>query len=399
MRRERTRYRLPTGGIADRTSLMTTARLVGSRLGGADPIDRRIGERVRLSIDHAAHDAAVHEVVVRARRGWVDTGLVVRRGEQLTVLAAGTLWAAKALAMGVEPKVGLWLRVGEGAVVSMVGTAMVLTADTDDRLRVLAAEPGILDHTGDFDPTVPRMPLTGEFDVVIVRWAGDPTAGLAAAAIADPELFAAAYQRHQHPDRTPGGWNYHPRTGAAEIFQTQHRDGNQELRCLTHRDVGILRHPIDVALTDDVELTWSWLVQSLPSRIAENIAPTHDYLSVAIEFDDGRDLSWIWSSELPVGTVFGCPLTYWRDRETHLVIRCGTDELGRWTDEQRTISADVAAALDSPFPTRIVAIWLIANSTFQGGVGAFRLRDLRIDTGTTTIAVGTPTDTPKETRP
>lgn len=94
---------------------------------------------------------------------------------------------------------------------------------------------------------------------------------------------------------------------------------------------------------------------------------THDYLSVALEFDDGRDLTWYWSAALPVGFAYRCPLEHWRHRETHLVARTGTADLGRWVDEERAVLADHQTAIGGPVPARVVRAWLISLSVFQGG--------------------------------
>ena len=88
--------------------------------------------------------------------------------------------------------------------------------------------------------------------------------------------------------------------------------------------------------------------------------------------------------------MFTCPLPYWRDRETHLVIRSGNEDLGQWITEARPVTADVRHALTPPYPERIVGIWLIANSTFQGGLGTCRYRDLNLHTNTATIPLATP---------
>ena len=53
----------------------------------------------------------------------------------------------------------------------------------------------------------------------------------------------------------------------------------------------------------------------------------HDYLSIALEFDDGQDLTWFWSCALPEGFSYRCPLDHWRHRETHVVVRTGTANL------------------------------------------------------------------------
>jgi hypothetical protein len=38
---------------------------------------------------------------------------------------------------------------------------------------------------------------------------------------------------------------------------------------------------------------------------------THDYLSGAVELDNGQDLTYLWSSSLPIGTAFRCPIVWW----------------------------------------------------------------------------------------
>jgi hypothetical protein len=96
---------------------------------------------------------------------------------------------------------------------------------------------------------------------------------------------------------------------------------------------------------------------------------THDYLSVAVEFDNGRDLTWHWSCALPSGYSYPCPFDHWRRRETHIVVRTGTADLGRWVDEERPVLADHRVAIGGPTPTRVVAVWLISCSFLQGNKG------------------------------
>ena len=40
-----------------------------------------------------------------------------------------------------------------------------------------------------------------------------------------------------------------------------------------------------------------------------------------MEFDNGRDITYYWSSKLPVGTGYDCPLPNWAGREFHVVVR------------------------------------------------------------------------------
>jgi len=138
--------------------------------------------------------------------------------------------------------------------------------------------------------------------------------------------------------------------------------------CDTHGDVGILRRPAALPLQPGTFLSWRWRVDSLPASLREDSLPTHDYLSIAVEFDDGQDLTYYWSAALPVGTVYRCPLPTWKDKETHVVVRSGLDDLGCWLDERRDVHEDYRRCIGGPARS-IVRVWLIANSLFQRGHG------------------------------
>ena len=96
--------------------------------------------------------------------------------------------------------------------------------------------------------------------------------------------------------------------------------------------------------------------------------PSHDYLSLAVEFDNGRDITYYWSSSLPEGTGYDCPLPNWKGIEYHVVVRSGPLGLGEWLDERRNLHADYSKYMGEP-PARITRVWLIANSIFQRGEG------------------------------
>jgi len=120
--------------------------------------------------------------------------------------------------------------------------------------------------------------------------------------------------------------------------------------------------------------------------LPEDIQLTHDYLSIAVEFDDGQDLTYMWSSKLPVDTIFKCPLAYWDKVETHWVLRSNPKELGKWLSEERPLRADYTRAIGAP-PTRIVRVWLIAVSVFQRGEGLCDYADIELVDGDTRLRV------------
>ena len=167
----------------------------------------------------------------------------------------------------------------------------------------------------------------------------------------------------------PGGWDYLWYLGPGEIYRPARTpDGAPAIRCDTHGDVGIRRRAVDVALQPGVRLDWRWRVDRLPADLREDSLPSHDYLSIAVEFDEGQDLTYYWSAALPVGTVYRCPLPTWRDKETQVVVRSGATDLGRWLDESRDLHEDYHRIIAGPARS-VVRVWLIANSLFLRGRG------------------------------
>jgi len=155
----------------------------------------------------------------------------------------------------------------------------------------------------------------------------------------------------------------------------------------THKDVAILQKEVRQALTPQTRLQWSWRVDALPAQGPENSPIHHDYLSIAVEFDNGQDLTYLWSRELPVGLSFRCPLEGWKDRETHIVARSGSGDLQKWLDESVNVWEDYQRAVGGPMPRQITKVWIIANSVFGRQTGAGQFGDIRLQTGTQTRKV------------
>jgi Protein of unknown function (DUF3047) len=320
-----------------------------------------------------------HKILALSAAGpdWLDTGVDVEAGSEITLLADGTVWLSQELGIGFGAKVALWHRVvPKGEVAKAKSSTTTFKAAHAGRLQLVTKPPGeFLDRAGAFDPEFPRAGASGSLLVAVFVWKGAATDGLARLAPTDDSGFAAReLSRLANPIEEPNGWHHLWRLGVGEIFsQDQHR-----LCCATDRDVGILQYPVDVALEDSVRLEWSWRVAALPSDKPENTLPTHDYLSIAVEFDNGQDLTYMWSASLPAGHVFRCPLPWWNVRETHKVVRSGSAELGRWLNESQSVLKDYRQAIGGTEPKRIVAVWLIAVSLFQGGKGECEYAGIRL---------------------
>ena len=222
-----------------------------------------------------------------------------------------------------------------------------------------------------------------------VGWRGDPLTALAAvdADACGPPFVHSELARLQAPRALPQDWDYLLDTGYASIFAgSVGPSGERAITVHAHDDQGIVCKPVDCALTPLTRLAWRWRVAACPSAAAENRAQTHDYISIATEFDNGRDLTWIWSSQLARDTHFHCPIGAWAARETHWVVRSGNDALGQWCFEERNVHADVCAAMGPP-PTRIVRVWLIAVSSFQHGTARAEFADIVLDDGAQALRV------------
>jgi hypothetical protein len=251
-------------------------------------------------------------------------------------------------------------------------------ADRTGELRLGSVYPGELQADGTITTDrIPYRAMSGTLSAVVARWAPATDPRRARESISGRDrsgLCAAEAARLADPPAPPPGWDTHPLAGREEAFFPS----GGEITVNASWASAIIRHPAEMTLTPSLRLRWSWRIDALPSRLPEDTALTHDYLSVALEFDDGQDLTWYWSCCLPEGFSYRCPLPHWRRRETHIVARTGTDRLGRWLDEERPVLADHQAAIGGPAPSRVVRAWLIAQTVPQAGhaAGGFRRIDL-----------------------
>jgi hypothetical protein len=333
------------------------------------PVD---GAALRDLVATVAADARLVRVPVK-RPPWTPTRLAVTTGENVSWLAWGSLHLMRPLTVALRPRLALRGRVDDGVPQESAGDTVTFRADRTGELRLGSVYPGELQADGTITTDgIPYWAMSGTLSAVVVRWApgSDPQRALKSIADRDPSgLCAAEAARLANPPAPPAGWGTHPLTGCEEAFLPS----DSRITVNASWTSSIIRHPAEMTLTPSLRLRWSWRVERLPSRLPEDTALTHDYLSVALEFDDGQDLTWYWSRCLPEGLSYRCPLPHWRRRETHIVVRTGTADLGRWIDEERPVLADHQAAIGGPAPSRVVRGWLIAQTVPQAGhaVGEF----------------------------
>jgi Protein of unknown function (DUF3047) len=284
------------------------------------------GSRLRDLLVETAADAELVEIRVN-RPPWTHTTMQVAAGEQVTWLAWGAVHLLKALGVSARPSLVLGGRIdGGGPVHQGSRDTLTFTAARAGPVELASLSPGGGELQPDGSVATDRVPyraFRGNLTAVVVRWppGSDPRASLEEVSSRDTTgLCAAEAARLAAPPAPPPGWEHHPLVGREEIFAASPEGITADCR----QTGGIVRIPAPAPLTPTLRLRWSWRLDALASRLPEDTPLTHDYLSVALEFDDGQDLTWFWSSSLPVGFAYRCPLEHCRHRETHVVARTGT---------------------------------------------------------------------------
>jgi hypothetical protein len=314
---------------------------------------------------------------------WRDSGIALRAGEELSYFAAGRTVVSSALDVWVTPKTQLWARIGEaGPIRSSSRDSNTLRAEHDGRVYFGNYFPNDWkDASGArVQDDAVYAGVGGEIWILVLRWRGRAEEGLAALAAAGDPLGVLASERERLAlgEKAPAGWHHLWHLGDTEIFRASRGpSGEPALCCDVSGDVGILQKDAPFALRPDTEIAWRWRVDALPGLLREDSVPSHDYLSLAVEFANGLDITYYWSKQLPVGAAYWCPLPNWRRREFHVVVRSGSAGLGVWHAERRSLYADALRWLGG-HPGDVVRVWLIAVSLFKRQRGSCAYAGIRL---------------------
>lgn len=364
-----------------------TAKVLGRRLRSEiepAPDLEKFSREMQALLDSAS-DGLVRDAVWLSMPGsqvpWVVSDLSLDSGDEVSYFIDGRVYANKFLDIYVSPALQIW---------SKIGNHGELFRGTRDSHSFVAGQSGSLQFGNYFpndwaDINGNRVQsddvyagMRGEVKILVVRWSGTARDGLQSLLeYGDVEgCLQSELDRLQQGDTTPAGWKYLWHIGPAEIYRDKHsHEGKPCIHCRTSSDAGILQKAVDLPLDESSEINWRWCVGQLPATLREDTLPSHDYMSIAVEFDNGRDITYYWSSTLPVGTGYDCPLPNWKGKEYHVVIRSGPSGLGEWLSESRNLYSDYQQYMGEP-PARIVKVWLIANSIFQRNQGECEYADI-----------------------
>lgn len=317
---------------------------------------------------------------------WTNTGLDLDKDDDITFLLGGGLDFGGGMVM--QPGVAFWVGFGEKRPMFITGQNTSTTAAYHSGPMYFARSlTEWADKAGSLvTPPEHYQQVGGEIITMSLVWKGNPEQGLHKLIDAGitHELIAQELQRLKSPPSPPYDWKNMWLFGNNGVFREGNDNEDKRIDVFTHDDVGIIQKDVDVALAPNTNISWEWNVSKLPSALPEDTVPTHDYLSVAVEFDDGKDLTYMWSSGLELGHTFRCPLPRWAALETHHVVRNQPKELGKWLSENQNVYTDYKKYIGGK-ATKITRIWFIANTVFQKGYGVASFRNIKLKTKTGVI--------------
>lgn len=357
---------------------------LGLRPAMAQSVEPRQGELVPAIEALVARAGLGAAVAVRPFRilpetmPWTTVLGTVRKGQAVTFLLAGRWFLAREADLWFEPGIVFHARVSMDRPYNPMHNSGTFIADADGPLAIARSAGEFHSSAGNLaTPADLYRKADGWIEGVALVWENDPATGLARLNAAGDHtgLIAGERARLADPPNLPANWQpYFQLQNGPGIFRTRTAG---VIECLTERNVCILQYPTFHPLEPGTRLSWKWQVDELPSRVSEASVATHDYLSVAVEFDDGQDFTYMWSRDLPVGQTFRCPLPGWDKRETHHVVRSGTAELGRWQIESADVFDHYRAHIGGSARS-IVGVWLIAVSCFARGRGRAQFSDVAL---------------------
>lgn len=341
---------------------------------------------------HAAKDhiaAFARTDLTNALAGWMATGLEVTQGQSVTFFGDGEIDAG--IGNPLYARHAVWYRVGaKGEAWNLASNADTIVAGASGELFLAIRPLGVYwsDRHGSFDPALlAQEPVAVDLSVVSIAWKGEAAPGIRALYTAGVARAPTALNNIGKAEQLPPGFDYLWYLGRSHVWKSWSDDQHRGIRASTTDDVGIVRKPVDIALSDATEVSFQWRYRALPALGPETEAGFHDYLSIAIEFDNGQDITWMWAKHIDADQSFRCPLDWWDQRETHIVLQSGATGLDEWHTHTRPLKADYLDAVGGDVPKRIVGVWFIANSLFGRQLGEAAFADVTIKDGDTRVSV------------
>ena len=338
-----------------------------------------------LFFNHSDSLANVSVQLKSSHEGWINTGLEAAKGDKILVSAEGSLDIG--LEAPMEGRHLIWVRFGDdGEVFQLTFNDEIIIANDNGLLQVAFLNPPNVvlgNRKGKLNSSYEMIPETDlDFKISAAKLSEfrlDQTAFA--------QSLAKAERNAELVKALPAGFDHLWYLGASNIFASKQTSRGPGVFVKTNDDGGIIKKELDIPLTKTTEIDFSWLYRKLPATAPETTLPTHDYMSIAIEFDNGQDITWYWSHSLAPETFYRCPLAGWDKVETHIVVQSGQDGLGEWHQHRRNIYTDYSISVGGEMPKKIVGVWFIGNSIFGRREADAEFANISLQDGNTQINI------------
>jgi hypothetical protein len=173
------------------------------------------------------------------------------------------------------------------------------------------------------------------------------------------------------PKGIPSGWKGESFGRRAEYdFTVEQRDGKRALHLKSRDEHSTIARDITgkVNLKETPILEWTWMADSLPKggdlRRKETTDMAAQLYVVWPRFPAllrSRIIGYVWDATTPEGTIVKSQKT---GTVTFIVMRSGSEDLGKWLTERRNVAEDYAKIFgESPDDPRAITISIDSNDT------------------------------------
>ncbi len=307
-----------------------------------------------------------------AHDGWTGTGVEVEEGQGVTLFGFGEDVGAR-----------VWVRIGRADIENLGGESYSFLAWATGEIEVISLPRDVRwEHCDGTPPAslsaAPRQ--APGHDLLTVAWRSAP--GDALGGLVAHEVLARAKADLDAARELPAGFRsvcYLLRT--ADVFEAWDDGERHGVWGNAASSGGIIKKAVDLPLDRSSEISFAWRYDDLHSLGPETEASHHDYSSIALEFDNGQDITWMRSPYLEAVTSFRCPLPWWDRRETHIVLQSGREDVGVWQSHTRKILDDYEMAVGGDPPERVVGVWFISVGVFGGTTADTKYVDVVLRSG------------------
>jgi hypothetical protein len=209
--------------------------------------------------------------------------------------------------------------------------------------------------------------------------------GAVCAAVAVPTVARGADQivEDWHEPATgatgvPAGWRPYETPGGrpAYEFTTVVDDGHRALRLRSTNEHSTIAKELKVSLRATPVLRWDWKVVKQPAGADLREKSTSDATGHLFmvwprmpAMIRSRFIGYVWDPGLPVGTIVKSRKT---SMVTFIVARSGTERLGQWVSDERSVAEDYRRVYgEEPENPQVIALSIDTNDTRSSAEALF----------------------------